>query len=152
MSLEQEFNAAFTRLHPTYQEILFPDLEPLLKTLKELGGRLSPEPKNILRAFELCSPEELKVIIIGQDPYPTGADGLAFSSQSVTPSLQNMFLAIGKRNPDLTSLAHQGVLLLNVALTTMYGQSASHLELWEPYFKQVIKEISERNMDLCFIL
>src|SRR5262245_8360669 len=98
-----------------------------------LSGKVFPPPKNIFRAFEMCAPKDIKVVILGQDPYhtPGVADGLAFSTlpgNPVPPSLQNIFKEIEaefggpiNKDPDLTRWASQGVLLLNASLSVKSG-------------------------------
>ena len=98
-----------------------------------------PERKNLFRAFELTPVEDIKVVIIGQDPYhePGQAQGLSFSvpeGVKVPPSLINIFKEIHNdlgcemnfKNGDLTYLAKQGVLLINAYLTVIAGQALSH--------------------------
>ena len=96
------------------------------------GKKIYPEPKNFFKSFEICPYENVKVVILGQDPYhtPDAANGLAFSvdkNQKLPPSLKNIFKEIkndvGIENEigDLTKWAKQGVLLLNSSLTVLEG-------------------------------
>ena len=118
-----------------------------------------PKKEEVLNAFKLCPYDKLKVVIIGQDPYPNSKDahGLSFSSKSPkTPkSLGNIFKEIsaqlycGKhdlfKSNDLTPWAEQGVLLLNRVLTVVEGASNSHKDKgWEYFTTKVIHEISEK--------
>ena len=103
-----------------------------------LKGRVFPPPGKVFRAFELVRPSDIKVVILGQDPYhtPGVADGLAFSSvgsNPIPPSLLNMYNEIEsefdikcERSPDLTRWAKQGVLLLNASLSVRAGEANSH--------------------------
>ena len=124
-----------------------------------------PEKSNIFSAFNSSSFEDLKVVIIGQDPYHgiNQANGLAFSVNSnikVPPSLKNIFLEINsdlksdlRTNGDLTDWSKQGVLLLNSVLTVEKGKPGSHSNLgWEKFTNNVIKIISERKSKLVFML
>lgn len=124
-----------------------------------------PLPKNIFRSFELCSPKDIRVVILGQDPYHTRgvADGLAFSTPSknqVPPSLQNIFKEIGSefdcscnKNPDLTRWAEQGVLLLNASLSVRNGEANSHSDYgWHTFTDAVISAISKHADHVVFIL
>jgi len=124
-----------------------------------------PPPKQIFRAFELCSPTEIRVVILGQDPYhtPGVADGLAFSTpskNSIPPSLQNIFKEIDSefggscsKDPDLTRWAKQGVLLLNASLSVRAGVANSHSDYgWHTFTDAVISAISENNKNVVFIL
>jgi uracil-DNA glycosylase len=122
-----------------------------------------PKFNEMLRCFEECSLENLKVVILGQDPYHTNgmADGLAFSTKSekLPPSLKNIFkelendLKIKKINGDLTNWAHQGVLLLNTCLTVSEGKAFSHHYLnYEPFITEVIKKINTLKQPIVFCL
>lgn len=111
---------------------------------------MCPQPNQVLEALKLTAPKDGKVVIIGQDPYINGeAHGLAFSSQAgVTPSLQVIFEELARcgyprTNPDLTSWAEQGVLLLNTILTTQRGLSLAHDDYgWEDFTASVLKHVA----------
>jgi uracil-DNA glycosylase len=124
--------------------------------MKKLGRRLAaaenvvPEKDNWFRAFRLCPPSQLKVIIIGQDPYINGeADGLSFSSfGKLTPSLEIVFEEINRTHAckrfqtHLDDWAQQGVLLLNAVLTTRMGKSRFHQNWgWEFFTQEVLNAI-----------
>lgn len=124
-----------------------------------------PSEKNIFQAFNLCSFDNLKVVIIGQDPYhgKNQAHGLAFSvptGTTVPPSLKNIFKEIkndlGKETQtdgNLERWAKQGILLLNSTLTVESGQPGSHQGLgWETFTDEVIKIISTEKDHVAFIL
>lgn len=130
-----------------------------------LARRVCPKPANMFRAFELVAPKEVKVVILGQDPYhtPGVADGLAFSSFSgnpVPPSLENMYKEIEaefgckvERTPDLTRWAKQGVLLLNASLTVEEGRANSHVDFgWHTFTDAVISAISRECDNVVFLL
>lgn len=130
-----------------------------------LSTKCFPPPGKVFRAFELTKPEDVKVVILGQDPYhtPGVADGLAFSSEShnsVPPSLLNMFKEIEhefgikcERNPDLTRWAKQGVLLLNASLSVRAGQANSHADFgWHIFTDAVIRAISDKCEHVVFLL
>jgi uracil-DNA glycosylase len=146
-----------------FQEIL----EALIFQVEE-GKRFVPKLKNTLNAFRECSFTNLKVVVIGQDPYPwlhknhpdgTVADGLAFScghSMKIQPSLQYMFDALGKaeedRNPDLKYLANQGVLLLNSAFTVEVNKPGTHYHIWKPFMNIILDTICYNKSKIVFIL
>jgi uracil-DNA glycosylase len=124
-----------------------------------------PEQQNIFKALNLTSFANTKVVILGQDPYPTpgNAVGLSFSVRPDYPipaSLQNIFKErftdIGiepSSNGDLTSWAKQGVLLLNTTLTVKAGQPQSHADIgWKPITRQIIQLLGQRQKPLVFIL
>ncbi len=122
------------------------------------GKAIYPDAKNIFNAFNLCPLNNVKVVIIGQDPYhePGQAHGLCFSVLPPTPtppSLQNIYKEIesdtGKKsvtNGDLTYWAQQGVLLLNSTLTVQAHLAASHAGRgWESFTDAVIRALSARE-------
>jgi uracil-DNA glycosylase len=127
--------------------------------------KVYPPGKLIFNAFNHCSFQEVKVVIIGQDPYhnPGQANGLAFSVADGVrkpPSLQNIYKEIGdeydKPMPDSGNLerwADQGVLLLNATLTVRANAPGSHQKKgWEEFTDAVIKIVSEEKEHIVFIL
>lgn len=140
-------------------------LENLLKERDE-GKRFTPPLKYAFRAFEECPVSDLKVVIIGQDPYPHFgvADGIAFScglTGKPQPSLKNMFEAIEETvyqgypshlDPDLSRWSQQGVLLLNTALTTQVDKVGTHYDIWKDFIMYVLDMLSLTNSGLIFIL
>lgn len=127
--------------------------------------RIYPPGKLIFNAFDSCTFENLKVVILGQDPYhgPGQAHGLCFSVNDgipFPPSLRNIFKElngdIGKEIPtsgNLTEWAKQGVLLLNATLTVRAGQAGSHQKRgWEEFTNAVISTISDNKENIVFIL
>lgn len=127
------------------------------------GVEFLPGPDTVFRALALTAPENVRVIIIGQDPYPTPghADGLAFSVTPKTPlprSLSNIYKEMREdihaypANGDLSHLARQGVLLLNTSLSVLPGQAGSHAKLgWDGLARQVVAEAQGRR-PLAFVL
>jgi uracil-DNA glycosylase len=128
-------------------------------------GPVFPHPSRVFRAFELTKPEDVKVVILGQDPYhtPGVADGLAFSTlpgNPIPPSLQNIFKEIEsefniscEKNPDLTRWAQQGVLLLNASLSVASGVANSHADYgWHLFTDAVISAISNTQEHVVFML
>jgi uracil-DNA glycosylase len=124
-----------------------------------------PPGKEIFNAFDHCDFEQVKVVIIGQDPYhgPGQANGLCFSVKDgvrVPPSLVNIFKEIhkdlGKPIPasgNLERWADQGVLLLNATLTVRASSPGSHQNKgWETFTDAVIKTISDQKENLVFLL
>ena len=124
-----------------------------------------PHKKNIFEAFNLCSFEDVKVVIIGQDPYHgiAQANGLCFSVHhgvSPPPSLVNIFKEIetdlNQKPPasgDISHWATQGVLLLNATLTVRANESGSHQKKgWEQFTDAVIQLISQQKRDVVFLL
>lgn len=123
-----------------------------------------PPKKQIFRALELTPFDEVKVVIIGQDPYHNDfqANGLCFSvSESVTapPSLKNIFtelesdLGVERNSKELDDWAKQGVLLLNATLTVRAHEPNSHKDIgWEQFTDFIIKEISLKKEGVVFVL
>lgn len=124
-----------------------------------------PKMEKIFNALNLVKYEDVKVVILGQDPYhePNQAHGLSFSVLDGTPlppSLVNIYKEIEsnlnikcQKSGDLTRWAKQGVLLLNTTLTVRRGQANSHSEKgWKIFTKNVIKKLSQRKDPIVFLL
>jgi len=123
-----------------------------------------PPKDHIFRAIELTPFDEVKVVIIGQDPYHNDnqANGLCFSVSDkvkAPPSLKNIFkeleddLGIKKTSNELEMWAKQGVLLLNATLTVRAHEANSHKDLgWEQFTDFIIKEISDKKENVVFVL
>ncbi len=128
--------------------------------------KVYPAPQNIFRAFDLCPLDQVKVVILGQDPYhgPKQANGLCFSVSPglrFPPSLQNIFkemltdlqLKDPPKSGDLEAWAKQGVLLLNATLTVEARKAGSHQQKgWEELTDAAIKTVSEQKEGVVFIL
>ncbi|KIA89073.1 uracil-DNA glycosylase [Kaistella jeonii] len=155
----------------TWTEILAPIKETeyfqnLWQKVKEeyASGKCFPPKKQIFRALELTPFDQIKVVIIGQDPYHNDfqANGLCFSvSENVAtpPSLKNIFkelqddLGIDRTKKELDDWAEQGILLLNATLTVKAHSPNSHKDLgWEKFTDFIIKEISDKKEDVVFVL
>ena len=140
-------------------------LDELLKE-RDAGKRFTPPLKVAFRAFQECPEKDLKIIMIGQDPYPHFgvADGIAFScglTGKPQPSLKNMFEAVEEtvyqgypthQDPDLTRWANQGVLMLNSALTTQVDKVGTHYDIWKDFIAYVLDILSLTNSGLIFML
>lgn len=123
-----------------------------------------PEYPNIFNAFRLTDYDQVRVVILGQDPYHGDgeAHGLSFSVREGIrrpPSLNNIFkelkddLGIYRTNNDLSDWGRQGVLLLNSILTVEKDKAASHKDIgWEIFTDNVIKLLNERDEPIVFIL
>lgn len=130
--------------------------------------KLCPERKNIFNALRLTPLTSVKVIIIGQDPYPkiTDAHGLSFSSlaKTIPASLQNIYRCLinsklidkTPTSSDLTSWAKQGILLLNASLTTCEKTPGFHTEYWKPFTEILMTYINSsmktRKNEVCVML
>lgn len=165
-----DIRSTIETLNPKWKKLLCEELQS--SSFKKLQLFLSqqtettfPEENNIFNAYNLTDPENIKVVILGQDPYHDvdQAHGLAFSVEKVTklpPSLKNIFkeLADDLQTPmrvegNLTSWAEQGVFLLNSVLTVTAHQANSHKNQgWEVFTDATIKVISDRCEHVVFIL
>ena len=130
------------------------------------SGTVYPAPKNIFRAFDLCPFNQVKVVVLGQDPYHGAgqATGLSFAVSKGTrlpPSLQNIYKEIEDdlgikptyADGDLERWATQGVLLLNSTLTVRASDAGSHQKRgWEEFTDAVIQALSDKREHVVFIL
>jgi uracil-DNA glycosylase len=152
-------------LQSEFDEPYFAELVRYLHREKQEGKVIFPPGGQIFRAFELTPLPEVKVVILGQDPYHGygQAMGLCFSvprGVPAPPSLKNIFREIendlGVRmsgSPDLEPWARQGVLLLNAVLTVRSGEPTSHSGIgWQPFTDAVIRCISDRCEGVVFLL
>ena len=151
-------------LNPFFNQTIFKSLTDNIK--KEYRNHIIyPKGNEIFNAFNLCPFDNLKVVIIGQDPYhgEGQANGLSFSVNKnikIPPSLNNIFIELKNNYPnyrysngDLSRWAKQGVLLLNSILTVRKSQPGSHGKIgWERFTDYVIKTISSQKKNIVFIL
>jgi uracil-DNA glycosylase len=156
-SIVQSLDTVYKKILITENKQLF--VECIRELHKETGGDLStlcPPPEDILNAFRLCSYEDTRVVLLGQDPYPNRANamGLSFSvrpGMKLPASLFKIYSALThsgliKEEPktgDLTNWAKQGVLMLNGSLTTLAGKSNAHEKIWSKYTDIIIRSIAQ---------
>ncbi len=163
VKIEASWKAA---LHNEFSKAYFQQIAAFLKTEKAAGKTIYPPGNLIFNAFE-CTPfDQLKVVILGQDPYhgKGQAHGLSFSVPEnilPPPSLVNIFKEIKsdtgtvmpERMGNLTNWAKQGVLLLNAVLTVRAGEPASHAKIgWMDFTDAVIRKISDEKQGIVFLL
>jgi len=149
-----------TKLRGFVQSSDFDKILDALYKLREDGKRFTPPLKQVFRAFEECPHNKLKVIMIGQDPYPYlgVADGIAFScgnTMKPQPSLQKIFEVIDntiEHDPNLTRWANQGVLLLNSALTCQVDKVGSHYIIWQEFIAYTMDMLNYTDSGLIFVL
>lgn len=162
---------------PGWMMLLQPLLEKHEHTLQAIfrddpSINIFPETHSIFRAFKIFDRDQLRVVILGQDPYINSgeADGLCFSVGSagtvgtetcktkMPPSLRNIFKELhrcysSKRTDTcLKDWAEQGVLLLNTALTVTSGQSGSHTRYWRDFTRDLMAQIGEQSRHVVFLL
>ncbi len=159
------------RIEPSWKAHLQDQFEqPYWQALTEFvkeeyaAGPCCPAGKDIFRAFDLTPFDDVKVVILGQDPYhtPGAAMGFCFSvpdGNRPQPSLQNIFqelrddVGVERRHTDLTDWAEQGVFLLNSVLTVRARQAGSHANKgWETFTDSAIARLSDQRDGLVFIL
>lgn len=160
------------RIEDSWRRLLGDEWDkPYFRTLAErvrseyTNGVVYPPARLIFAAFDACPVDDVRVVILGQDPYhgPGQANGLCFSvapGVPYPPSLANIFKEVhddtGAPIPadgDLTRWARQGVLLLNATLTVREHQAASHQGLgWEQFTDTVIRRLAEVRDGLVFML
>ncbi len=129
------------------------------------GAQVLPPPEAVFTSITLTPIERVKVVVLGQDPYPTPGDshGLAFSyrgSRRLPASLRTILAEMAEdlgapmpKSGDLTKWAKQGVLLINTALTVEAGRSGAHMKVgWSALVDQAIAAISERQPAVVFLL
>lgn len=161
------------QLEPGWKEALAEEFDqPYMQQLrgflieqKAAGKQVYPPGPLIFNALNSTPLEDVKVVIIGQDPYhgPGQAHGLCFSvppGMPAPPSLQNIFKELQRdlglsvpRHGCLQSWAEQGVLLLNAVLTVEHSQAGSHANRgWERFTSRIIEVLNERRTHLVFLL
>ena len=162
VKIEQSWKEA---LADEFEKPYFGSLVRFLHEEKGAGKRIFPPGSQIFHAFDLTPVKDVKVVILGQDPYhgPGQAHGLSFSVPEgvpAPPSLKNIFKEIEtdlgvkmSGYPNLEKWARQGVLLLNAVLTVRSGEAASHSRIgWQEFTDAVIKYISDNCEGVVFML
>ena len=161
------------KIEATWKEVLqdefdkpyFRQITSHIKTERLQGKMIYPPGPLIFNAFQQTPVDEVKVVILGQDPYhgPRQAMGLSFSVPKGVPpppSLINIFKELNTdvglpvpNHGDLTKWAQQGVMLLNASLTVRAGEPMSHSKIgWHLFTNCIIKKISELKEDVVFLL
>ncbi|MFZ4652479.1 MAG: uracil-DNA glycosylase [Rubrivivax sp.] len=160
--------AAFASLPAAWAAVL-PGWAPgrtgeVLRRVRLASGEREIAPADPLRALRLVAPAAVRVVILGQDPYPTAghADGLAFSAaRGKPPSLRRILAVLAADRPGfepparwvLDGWARQGVLLLNPALTVEVGRIGSHLDCgWQALTSEIIESLCRRSAPPVFLL
>lgn len=162
IKLEPNWKAAL--IHE-FQKPYMSDLKAFLQAEARAGKTIFPKGCDIFNALNLTPLDQVKVVILGQDPYhgPDQAHGLCFSVKEgvrLPPSLQNIFKELARdlkiptpQKGDLTGWARQGVLLLNAVLTVEQGRAASHQgKGWEKFTDEIIRILSARSDPIVFLL
>jgi len=157
------------QFHPSWHARMRPFIESeecdkiyaFLKAESKRGKRVAPLSMHVWRCFLETPLDDLKVVMVGLCPYHTLrndapiADGLLMGcsiTEQIQPSLEQYYGAVERdiydglnlhiiKDPDVSYLAHQGVLMFNAALTTEINKAGSHLDVWEPFVKYLFEEI-----------
>jgi uracil-DNA glycosylase len=156
--MSDEFNSILTQLWNESKE----------------GVKFTPVVKDLFRAFEECPYNDLKIVFVGQDPYPQAnvADGISFScsyTNKEQPSLRYIFDEIHRTiygpnfppgdndpnrkdyDPDLKRWSNQGILMLNTALTCSVNNIGSHIKLWEPFIQYLFDMLNNSNTGILYV-
>ena len=144
------------------------DKKLLLNTIKQIDiNTCTPNPIDWFRAFEYCDYDNLKIVMLGYDPYPQKgvATGILFGNSENTIELSPSLNIIKEscinfevpRNssifdPTLKSWCKQGILMLNSALTTKIGYTGVHTMIWRPFIKHLLIKLSEYNTGIIYVL
>lgn len=150
------------------------DLSELTEVMKRLDleyrkGSIYPQKSDVFKAFRVCPLNNLKAVMVGQDPYPQRgvATGILFGNkietkeENLSPSLQVIKESV--INPEiphgpiifdntLESWSEQGVLMINSALTVKENNIGSHVMLWRPFVSKLLKNLSEYNTGIIYVL
>ena len=155
------------KLSSVVNEKFFKDLSSFLKAEYKAKKQIYPARENVMRALRELDFPDVKVVILGQDPYHGAGQAIGFSFAVPNelfpkpPSLQNIFkelvadlgVTLPPKQSDLTGWVEQGVLLLNTVLTVEAATPLSHRDQgWEQFTDQVITQLGEREDPLVFIL
>jgi len=147
------------------------DFKNIIQTLAQeswADKRFTPPLRDVFRAFKECPYDQLKLVMIGQDPYPTinVADGIAFSCskhsslKEIQPSLKFLLQEVNRTvyngeyvsfNPDLARWSNQGILMLNTALTVQINKIGSHYNIWKPFTSYLFDYLSNYNNGLVYV-
>lgn len=129
-----------------------------------------PKPENIFRAFSILPPDKVRVVLVGQDPYPQKgvATGVLFANKENTPEdklspslkvIKNSLLRLLQNSekefnfdPTFIPLVKQGVLMINSALTVEMNKPGSHSMIWRPFISTLLRNLSNMNHNIIFVL
>lgn len=164
-----DFSKFKSQFHPSWHAKMRPFIESeqcdkiyaYLKAESKRGKRVAPLSMHVWRCFLETPLDDLKVVLVGLCPYHTlkndvpVADGLLMGcsiTEQLQPTLDQFYTGIEKeyynglnfdiiKDPDVSHLAHQGVLMFNAALTTEINKAGSHLDAWEPLVKYLFEEV-----------
>lgn len=164
----QDLPSAFAQVPPAWKQALpgwtQDRLEAVAERIREVSADRTIAPQDPFRALRLTPPDQVKVVVFGQDPYPTAghADGLAFSAPAgKPPSLRRIFSVLAADRPGfkppvrwaLDEWGRQGALLLNPTLTVEVGRIGSHLKCgWQALTSEIAQILHDRGDPPAFLL
>lgn len=172
--MHYNYDKIISKIHSGWLSFFEENKEELIKILDKINKmetKIYPREKDLFRALYYHSPEDIKLLILGQDPFINEEEGLpqamglCFSvpkkHKKIPPSLQNIFKEIKNCYPDFNIPKHgllkrwarvEKMLLLNAALTVNAGQSNSHANLWANFTDKLIKWFQDKNTGCVFLL
>ena len=150
-----------SKIRPFIESAECDSIYDTLKKESARGKKIAPLSSDVFRAFKETPYDDVKVVLMGMCPYHTSragtyvADGLLMGcshTETLQPSLEQFYKALEKdvydglnlkyvKTPDVRYLAHQGVLMLNAALTTEINKAGSHIALWEPFTQYLFTDV-----------
>lgn len=155
---------ALDGVHPSFKKLLLSkEIKPqFINAMTSIDpDDISPNPKDIFHFAKYGGLDDINVVIIGQDPNPVDDNGLCFSSPTVSGTLRNIYSCLEEsklidsakemKTSDLRSWAQQGVLMMNMALTTRKNKAAQHMALWEPITRNIIKTLGTAARPIVFM-
>ena len=172
-ALRQDVTLNWHEIPPPWMDVIghefdrpyMTQLEKFLRDERAAGRHVFPAAPDIFNALNTTSFEDVKIVLLGQDPYhgEGQAHGLAFSVQDhvpLPPSLRNIYKEIAAeygvqmpRTGNLTPWAKQGVLLLNATLTVVQDQAGSHQKRgWEDFTDAIIRAVNDKHLNVVFML
>lgn len=152
-----------SKLGPFFDSSEFRNIGKILKHLTDNGTEVFPSYSDIFNAFRLCDFNSVKVVFLTSNCLVEGeGNGLAFSykkecektpiGEKILDALADDLDEVVYRDYDLSDWAKQGVLLLNVDLSTVKGKFGSHIELWKPFTKYVMEQLSLYQTGVIYVL
>ena len=167
MNREEVYRTLCYPIHRNWKSILIDSADELEYAVEEVYlkqkyniEKITPNIKNTFNAF-IINPSNVKIIIIGQDPYPTAGDanGFSFSTNAKdTPaSLKNIFTCLNRlgyktNSPNLFNWVFQGIMLLNLSLTTMINSKKVHTDYWKNFIYKIISILTNKYTGIKFLL
>ena len=163
VELRDNLKKSLSVIHPKWLTIFKEHrskLEDALEPLEKVDINNITPPIELIFATFITNPDDIKVVIMGQDPYPTKGDacGLSFAAINKNPqsfmNIKKCLLRLGYdiKDANLYPWIYQGVMLLNLALTTIIGEKNIHRQYWKPFISAIITSLTKNRSDITFLL